>query len=702
MSNGFLLIVDDNDMNRGLLSRRLERHGFETMEAADGEQGLKLLGDHSFDLVLLDIMMPGINGIEVLKTIRRTHSAAVLPVIMVTGRDHSEDMVESFDLGANDYLTKPIDYRVATSRIDTQVALKKAQEALRESEERYALAVKGANDGLWDWNMKTGKIYYSERWKSMLGHGEEEIGDDPDEWFNRVHPDDIEQLRAEIDKHLENSIPLYENEHRMLHKDGTYLWMLNRGLIVEDENGTAYRMAGSQTDITEGKVADALTGLPNRILFMDRLERCIDNASQDEDYLFAVLLLDLDQFKLVNDSLGHLIGDQLLIETARRLEASLRRGDIAKRQGRRDFIARFGGDEFTILLDGIKHIDDATRVAERIQSELLPTVQLSGHEMVTSASVGITLNRADNNKPEDLLREADTALHQAKSLGRARHEVFDTAMHAHVSERLQLESDLRRALDRDEFELYYQPIVSLLDGAITGSESLLRWRHPERGLIEPEEFVAVAEETGLILPLGEWVLQTACEQTRKWQDEVGRQVQVAVNCSARQFQYQNLPELVKRVLGDTKLDPESLELEITESVAMKNVDFSIATLNALSAMGVQISIDDFGTGYSSLGYLERFPINTLKIDRSFVTDIISLSEGTAITSAIIAMAHSLKLKVIAEGVETAEQLAFLKSRECDEIQGHVFSTAVSTAEFGQLLREGKQFEAIALAVALDS
>ncbi|HEY9750603.1 MAG TPA: PAS domain S-box protein, partial [Allocoleopsis sp.] len=371
---------------------------------------------------------------------------------------------------------------------------KQAEEALRESQERYALAVAGANDGLWDWNLKTNEIYFSSRWQSMLGYQEGEISSSPNEWFSRVHPEDVERLKAQINLHLEGLSPHFESEHRMRHQDGSYRWMLSRGLAVRDADQKVSRMAGSQTDVTERKHVeeqllhdafhDVLTGLPNRSLFMDRLGLAIERSKRPGNNLFAVLFLDLDRFKVINDSLGHMIGDQLLIAIARRLEACLRGGDT---------VARLGGDEFTILLEDIVDIHDATRIANRIHQALQSPFNLQGQEVFTSVSIGIALSETGYDWPEDLLRDADTAMYRAKSLGRACHEVFDRTMHLRAVELLHLETDLRRAIERQELRLYYQPIVSLTTGRIHGFEALIRWQHPERGLISPAEFIPVAE-----------------------------------------------------------------------------------------------------------------------------------------------------------------------------------------------------------------
>src|SRR2546421_3445105 len=374
-----LLIVDDNEMNRDMLARRLARKGYEIALAENARQLLQRVEQEGVDLVLLDIEMPEISGVDALKTLREAYSPIELPVIMVTAKNQSEDIVKALDMGANDYLTKPIDFPVAVARIGTQLSHKRAQEALRESEERYALAAQGANDGLWDWNVLTNFVHYSLRWKAMLGCQEGEVGDRPEEWLERIHDADRERVKQEIAAHQKGLTPHFESEHRMLHKDGSFRWMLSRGLAVRDASGKTLRMAGSQTDITEGKVSDPLTGLPNRLLFIDRLSRLIKHAKRRKN-TFAVLFMDLDGFKMVNDSMGHLIGDQLLLGVASRLEKSLRATDTVARLGETFTVARLGGDEFTVLLDYVRDPSDAKRAADRLMKALALPFILGGKE----------------------------------------------------------------------------------------------------------------------------------------------------------------------------------------------------------------------------------------------------------------------------------------------------------------------------------
>ncbi len=565
----------------------------------------------------------------------------------------------------------------------------RAEEALRESEERYALAARAANDGLWDWNVSKNVVYYAPRWKTMLGYDEDEIGESSEEWFSRVHPEDIDRVRAAVTAHVEGLTSHFENEYRMRHKTGTWRWVLCRGLAVRDPLGRAMRVAGSQSDVTHRKLAeeqlahrafyDPLTNLPNRALFIDRLRHAMRRAQRRKDYQFAVLFLDVDRFKTINDSLGHMAGDRLLVMVARRLELSLRPGDS---------VARLGGDEFTVLLEDVRDDTDSTRVADRIQRELAAPFNINGQELFTSASIGIARSSTGYENPEDILRDADTAMYRAKAGGRARHAMFDTAMHERAVALLTLEADLRRAIEREELFVHYQPIVSLESGRITGVEALARWTHPQRGSIRPSEFIPIAEETGLIVPIGRWVLTEACRQLAAWRAEfdVAGDFALHVNLSGRQFSQQDLVGQIRDALTETKLEPADLRLEITESVVMERPELARSMLLQLRDFGVRLSIDDFGTGYSSLAYLQRFPIDALKIDRSFVSGMGAQGENSKIARTIIDIGHNLGLVVIAEGVETREQLTQLRELQCESAQGYLFSKPVDAATARELLR----------------
>lgn len=681
-----LLIVDDNEMNRDMLARRLLRKGYIVAMAENAKDLLERIKQNAIDLVLLDIEMPEISGLDALQKLREHYSAAELPIIMVTAKSQSDDIVKALDLGANDYLTKPVDFPVAVARIGTQLSHKHAQEALKESEERYALAARGSNDGLWDWNLASGLVHFSPRWKAMLGYQDSEIEDKPEEWLDRIHDADRERVKEEIAAHQKGMTPHFETEHRVLHKDGGFRWMLSRGVAVYDSSGNALRMAGSQTDITEGKVSDPLTGLPNRLLFIDRVGRLIKHTKRRKEHQFAVLFMDLDGFKMVNDSMGHLVGDQLLLGVANRLEKCLRASDTVARLGETFTVARLGGDEFTVLLDDIKDPNDAKRAADRMMKSLAAPFILGGKEVFTSVSIGIALSNAVYEHPEEILRDADTAMYRAKSLGKARFEVFDADMRASVMARLQLETDLRHALERGEFRNYYQPIVALSSGDIAGFEALLRWQHPTRGLLGPDEFIPVAEETGLIRELGWWNLREACRQMSEWRKVlVAPHLTVSVNLSAKQFLQPNLVEDIRKLLAELALPPQTLKLEITESTVMADPGAAVEMLQQIKSLGIHLAIDDFGTGYSSLSYLHRFPLDTLKIDRSFISGMGEEGEGMEIARTILPMANNLRLDVVAEGVETAQQVSLLKKLQCKYGQGYYFSKALSADGIAALL-----------------
>jgi diguanylate cyclase (GGDEF)-like protein/PAS domain S-box-containing protein len=559
--------------------------------------------------------------------------------------------------------------------------LERSQNKLQQSEEQYALAAQGANDGLWDWNIRTNEIYFSPRWRSILGLQADDLGNRLDAWLQRIHPEDRERFQSELFEHLQGKTPYFENEYRILNQEQRYCWVLCRGLAVRDTAGKAYRMAGSQTDLTSRRVLyDQLTGLSNRTLFRDQLERALKRSKRQSDYLFAVIFLDCDRFKVVNDSLGHLLGDQLLIETAQRLQACIRPGDV---------VARLGGDEFAVLLENIREIEDATSIATRINQELSRPFNLMGHTAYISASIGIAWNSGDCQQPDDLLRNADTAMYRAKAQGKARYEVFDAEMNIQAKARLELETELRKALENREFALHYQPIISLATTSVIGFEALLRWKHPHR-MISPETFIPVAEETGLIVPIGAWVLQEACNQMVLWQQHYlpGQAWTMSVNLSRKQFSQPDLVEQITQTLQQTELSANNLKLEVTETALMDQPE-EIATqiLLALKHLGIQLSIDDFGTGYSSLSCLNAFPIDMLKIDRSFIHQMDNNQKYSEVVSTINTLAHTLGLKVIAEGVETEQQVLKLKMMKCNYAQGYYFAKPQVAQDIEQWLSQ---------------
>jgi len=564
------------------------------------------------------------------------------------------------------------------------------ERALKESEERYALAARGANDGLWDWNLTSGKIYFSPRWNHMLGCSVSELWSGPEEWFSHIHADDRERVRTGIALHCDGKTPELVSEYRMRHESGGYIWMLSRGIAIRDPSGKAIRMAGSQTDITEGKISDPLTHIPNRLYFVDRLESAIETA-REKGTIFAVLFVDLDGFKLVNDSLGHAAGDELLIDVAGRLRASIRTSSRPDRQGK-SVVARVGGDEFAILLTHMRNEADPSIVAARILERLSEPFYLEGRHVSASASIGIALG-STGSTPEDLLRNADTAMYHAKANGKARFEYFDESMRERLVARFEIETSLRKAIDTQQLVLHYQPIVSMIDDHICGFEALVRWNHPERGLLPPGEFIPIAEQSDLIILLGRWVLRESCRQMAEWQRSFASipPLTINVNVSSRQLSDSRLVEDVEFALAESGLKPEFLSIEVTESALIENTEETLATLNRLKAMNVRLEIDDFGTGYSSLSYLRRLPFDTLKIDRSFVRELDAGNDGLDIVKAIVEMAHSLRLEVIAEGVETEEQLCQLRKLGCKYVQGFLFSKPVDANAAERLYYETREW-----------
>jgi diguanylate cyclase (GGDEF)-like protein/PAS domain S-box-containing protein len=667
-----LLVEDDEDdyvLTRELLSDA-KRTRFELEWISTFDDALTALANSTHDVCLIDYRLGEHDGLELLRHAREVGVTA--PLILLTGQGTGDIDLQAMRAGAADYLVKgTIDAPLLERSIRYALEQSRTLRALRESEERYALSARGANDGLWVWDLGTNDVYYSPRWKSMLGHvlghEEAEIGNQPEEWFSRVHPDDAEILRSAIELHLRGVTPHLESEHRMRCRNGEYRWMLSRGLAVRDASGTATRIAGSQTDVTERKLAverlthdafhDALTQLPNRALFLDRLARAIEMHRRYPESLFAVLFLDLDRFKVVNDSLGHLLGDELLVEVAHRLNALMRSSDT---------VARLGGDEFAMLIDGIDHETDAVRVAQRIQDALLVPFRVNAHEIFTTVSIGIALSTTGYRDPQDVLRDADIAMYRAKARGKARHEVFDTAMHDRTVELLGFETDLRRAIERGELRVHYQPVVDLGTGRVAGFEALLRWQRGET-LVSAEAIISVAEETGLIVPIGDWVLREALRQVAQWPG-----LDIHVNLSPRQLLQPDVVERVAEAIAESGVAPERLHLEVTESVLIENAEAAAELLRALRDIRVRLSLDDFGTGYSSLSSLRQFPFDMLKIDRSFLLDA-DATRADEIVRTVSTLARVLGMDVVVEGLETADHVERMRGLGVPYAQGFYFA-----------------------------
>ena len=548
------------------------------------------------------------------------------------------------------------------------VERERAEAALRASEERYELATRGTNDGIWDWNLASGRIYYSPLWAEVVGCDPAELDHSPEKWFARVHPEDLDRVRAKLLGYRGSLAPRYEDEFRMRHSDGSYRWILSRGFAVRDAEGRCERLVGAISDVTNQRALDPLTGLPNRARFMELLADALVRAVGQPALRCAVLVLGVDGLKLVNDSRGHAAGDALLVAVARRLEGSLRPGDL---------VARNAGDEFALLLAAVRDGDEASRIAARVLAELARPFDLGPGETFVSAAIGIALS-SEAALPADLVREAGTALHHAKARGRGELALFHEGMRQDAVIALEMDAALRRALERGEFVLHYQPVVALATGRVLGFEALVRWRHPERGLILPADFILLAERTQLIHGLGRWVRAAACHQLRAWRDgDSGREaLWLSVNVSGLEFARGDFVRELRSLLRATRLPARALRLEITETVLMDSDEALAATLGGLRRLGVALDIDDFGTGYSSLSYLQQLPVNALKIDRSFVARLGRHERDEAFVETILSLARRLDLSVVAEGVETEEQLAILRRLGCEAAQGFLIARPV--------------------------
>jgi PAS domain S-box-containing protein len=697
-----ILVADDDTTVREVVREALLHAGYAVEEARDGQEAVARFERLDPDLVILDVRMPRMDGFQACAELRSRPGGDTVPILILTGLDDLESITRAYEAGATDFASKPFNLIVLGHRVRYMLRARRTLEELRRSQVRLASAQRIARLGHWERDVRTNEMAWSDEIYRLFGLEPGSCAPSQETYLNLVHPEDRERV-VRADEEALAGVKPYNLDLRIRTGDGEVRFLHDQAEIVPDEHGRPARMAGTLQDITDRKRAeeqirllayyDGLTRLPNRVLSMERLKLALENARRQSRTL-AVLFLDLDQFKRINDTLGHGAGDRLLQGVAERLKKCLRssdtiaRGDPLDPLDPSDTIARLGGDEFIISLTDIARGEDAGRVAERILDALNEPFRLGEQDVLIGGSIGISLFPHDGADVEALLRNADAAMYHVKDSGRGAFQFYNQSMNAAARERLALEGRLRKALERGELLLHFQPQVDTDSGAIVGAEALVRWKHPDLGLVSPAQFIPLAEETGLILPIGEWVLRTACAQGKAWQEGGHGGLHVSVNLSGRQFRQQPLVSVVSRVVGETGFDPRHLELELTESVLMRDAEETVKTLDGLKALGLRISVDDFGTGYSSLSYLTRFPIDILKIDRSFVREIVTGRGEAAITSAIIAMAQGLDLGVVAEGVETEKQMAHLRRRGCRMMQGFLFGRPVPAEELTRTLERG--------------
>ncbi|MEJ7807057.1 MAG: EAL domain-containing protein [Telluria sp.] len=666
---GTVLVADDDPVMRLLMIEMLGQVGLDGIEAEDGRQAVACFQSMAPDLILMDVDMPNMDGFSACRDIRALDTGATVPIIMVTGGDDIEAVTNAYEVGATDFVSKPINWPILGHRVLYVLRASDAIVRLRIADAHNRAVLAAIPDTFFRLSKEGYYLDYEQGHDASAAlpvdqcvgkHIAEVL---PQEIADRL----LEQMQVVLETQQIRSVD-YElvrfgaTEHyeaRLVATGPTEVLGLVRDISERKR---------TEDQIRRLAYCDSLTGIPNRQAFLETLEREL-HRSKVGNKKFAVLFMDLDAFKRINDTLGHNVGDHLLKIVSERLRETIRPSDLVSRGDQSHNLARLGGDEFTILIPDLERVENALNVAHRVKDAMRRPFLIDGHEIFVTASIGISLFPEDGDDCDSLLKYADTAMYHAKNCGKNNAKLYSSSLTMQIMSHVKLEVGLRKALKNDELYLLYQPQIDVRTSEIVGVEALVRWRHPERGIISPTEFIPLAEETGLIVPIGEWVLRTACIQARLWQKATQRSLRMAVNLSAKQFKDENLTQIVLSALHDTGLDPRYLELELTEGTLMDDARATMSTLEQLRAIGVYLSIDDFGTGYSSMNYLKRFDVRALKIDKSFICGLPQDTENAAITRAIIAMAHGLKMVVVAEGVETDEQLVLLEEYGCDMVQG---------------------------------
>jgi diguanylate cyclase (GGDEF)-like protein/PAS domain S-box-containing protein len=699
-SKQLVLLVDDDAITRALARETLEQGDFAVEEAEDGEAGLSAFERLRPSIVLLDVMMPALDGFEACAALRALEGGEHIPVLMMTGLDDAESINRAFEVGATDFITKPIAWPMLVHRVRYLLRANRAFLDLAQSEARLANAQRIAKLGHWEWDLATGNVQRSAEIYDIVGRTREQLPTTHSAFLDTLHADDRPLFDEAVESALRRREP-FSLDFRVVRPDGSVRIVHQQGEVDYDGAGNATRMLGTTQDITERKRAeeqirqlvlyDSLTGLPNRNLFKEQLNHALTRAGRSGEML-AVLSLDLNRFKRVNETLGYQLGDAMLRETASRLTKTLRQADYVSRHDPADsnvLIAHQGADEFTVLLAGVDEVQDVTKVVRRLLDVVSRPFNLGGNEVVVGSNIGIAIHPLDGQDAEGLQNNARTAMYYANQQGRDNYQFYNKQMNSSALENLALEASLRKALEKNEFVLHYQPKSNLADGSISGLEAVIRWNDPETGLVPPGKFIPLLEETGLILDVGRWAIHKALEDHRGWLEQGLRPPRIAVNVSSIQLRQADFVDVVRAALNGSHGGAHGLDLEITESLLMEDIEGNIGKLRAIRDMGVDIAIDDFGTGYSSLGYVARLPVQCLKIDRSFIVTMLGDSDTMTLVRMIVSLAQSLRLKVVAEGVETEEQANALRLLGCDQAQGYLYSKPLTFTEMTALLGQGK-------------
>ncbi len=684
-----VLIVDDDPVIRLLMKQALSQSDLQIVEAESGDEAISQFKQYLPELTLLDVTMPGMDGFECCRRLTSLCKERHCAIVMVTGLEQPQDIEAAFEAGATDFMTKPLKWPLFSHRVQYILKGSKTLRELNQNKNKLAKAQSMARIGSWEWDFKSSSVNCSDETFRLLGMEPQNVRFYFALALRIVHPDDRALFKSAVRAAIKNK-QAYDIEYRICHANGEVFTIHDRTEIINELGN--WRIVGTLQDITNRKKSeqeityyayyDTLTGLPNRRLFIEKLEKAISHADRRQEKL-SLLFIDIDRFKYINDTYGHHIGDDVLCQVATRIKDCIRLTEDILPAGvtsnKSSHVARFAGDEFTVLLGGVDAIDEVATIAQRIIQSFEAPFLLKEYGLRVSASIGLAFYPDDSSDLQSLLQHADAAMYQAKENGRNTYQFFSESMNTYLKKQLEVEFDLRLALDRDEFELFYQPQVDAHTEEVIGFEALLRWNHPKKGLVGPYEFIEIAERSGLIIPIGNWVLNQACLQAKKWEQTLQKDFRMAVNLSALQFTCSYLPKQVQHVLESTGLNADMLELEITETAIIKDVSETISLLMALKEIGVKLAIDDFGTGYSSLNYLKNFPLDTLKIDKSFVDEVVTNSKDAAIAQTIVQLACNLGLNTIAEGVETSEQKALLIEMGCTELQGYYYGKPVSAS-----------------------